>query len=219
MSKKRASTPPPTPAKKPKSSSKSVPTVRELAEKALKLAAKANKGIEKKAIDFAGNTTVGTTASALHFTAIAQGTTQNQRIGNSVYMSGMAINFYWFIAPAAITTRIRFVIFRDTQTVSDNVTFGWTTLMDNSSIMAMVNRGSFRNRFKIMYDKTETLNASDNYGNNHMKIYLPIKKTIEYNGTANTDIQKNGIYGLVISDDNTDQPAFNYYARMYYHDS
>jgi len=106
----------------------------------------------------------------------------------------------------------------DTQTVSDQTSLNWTDVFDNSSNLAMINRGSQRNRFKILYDQSAILDASEISGR-HTKIYFPINKTIEYNGSANTDIQKNGVYGLVLSDDNTNQPAFNYYSRIYFRDS
>ena len=220
MSTKRSSTstPPPT-NKRTKSDAKVLPSVRSIAEKALALAAKANRAVEKKAIDFNGNSLVGTTAVAFHFTAIAQGTAQNQRIGNSVYLTGMAINYYWLTSASAVATQCRFIVFMDTQTQSDDTAIAWTEVMDNSSILAMINRGSQRNRFKMLYDKHVFIDRATKYTDNNQKIYFPINKVIEYNSTASSDIQKNAVYGLCLSDDNTNQPAFNYYARMYFRDS
>lgn len=219
MSKRAAtSTPPPSNKRSRASSANTVPSVRSIAEKALALAAKANKSVEKKALDFSGSSTIGTTASALHFTAVAQGTAQNQRIGNSVYCTGLALNFLFVSHPSAAQSNIRFIIFHDTQTVSDQTSIAWTTVMDNASMWAMINRGSQRGRFKILMDKTCSLSPNSNYAENYMKNYIPINKTIEFNGTAATDIQKNGIYGLVLSDDNVNQPGFTYYSRLYFRD-
>lgn len=195
------------------------PSIRSIAEKALALAKTVNKSIEKKAIDFTGGTAVTTTATPFHFTAIAQGTAQNQRIGNSIYLTGMAINFNWYISASAAISHIRFVIFQDTQTQPDDTAIAWTELMDNAAILAMINRGSQRNRFKILYDQQSMLGQNSNEAEVFPKVYMPIKKTVEFNGTASSDIQKNGIYGLVISSEATDTPIFNYYARLYYHDA
>lgn len=193
-------------------------TTRSIAEKALLLASKANKSIERKTIDFSGSATVTSTASALHFTALAQGTAQNQRIGNSVYCTGMSINYYWTSHPTPAQTMARLVIYYDTQTLSDDTAHTWTEVMDSSSILAMVNRGSFRNRFKILHDKVVALSPATNYAESH-KTYIPFNKTVEYNGTANTDIQKNGIYGLILSTEPTNGAGFVYYARVYYNDA
>lgn len=219
MSKRAAtSTPPPSHKRARASSANTVPTVRSIAEKALALASKANKSVEKKAIDFVGSTSIGTTAVPLHFTAVAQGTAQNQRIGNSVYVTGLALNFLFVSHSSAPQSNVRFVVFHDTQTVSDTTSIGWTELMDNGSMWSMVNRGSQRGRFKILMDKTCSLSPATNYAENYMKNYIPINKTVEFNSTVATDIQKNAIYGLVISDDNTNQPGFTYYSRLYFRD-
>lgn len=193
-------------------------TTRSIAEKALLLASKANKSIERKTIDFTGSATVTSTASALHFTAIAQGTTQSQRIGNSVFCTGMAINYYWTSHPTPAQTMARLVIYYDTQTLSDDTAHTWTEVMDNASILAMVNRGSLRNRFKILHDKVVALSPATNYAETH-KVYIPFNKTVEYNGIANTEIQKNGIYGLLLSTEPTNGAGFVYYARVYYNDA
>lgn len=206
------------PAKRTRTIPRNVTTVRGIAEKALKIATAASRGIEKKAIDFNGSTAVGTTATQLHFTAISQGTTQLQRVGNQCYVTGMAINYYWYKHPSSVVTNIRFVVFMDTQTVSDVTGIPYTECLASTSILAMINRSTQLGRFKILHDSNAILDAS-HVGEVHKKIYLPVNKNVNYNGQANSDIQKNAIYGLVLSDDNTNQPAFNYYARVYFHDS
>ena len=42
---------------------------------------------------------------------------------------------------------------------------------------------------------------------------------IRYNGTADTDIQKGGLYILFISDQASDYPTCDYQTRLGYHDN
>jgi len=219
MAKRPAPTTPPPTTKRTRGTAGPKPSsVRDIAEKALKLAVAANKGIERKNVDFSGNSTIGTTATALHFTAVAQGAGGSQRVGNSIYVTGLAMNYYWYKHPTSTQVQIRLVIVMDTQTQSDDTALSWTEVFESSSIMSMVNKGSQKNRFKILYDKIGMIDTSD-FGQTHQKVFIPIKKQIDYNGSASSDIQRNGIYGLILSDENTNQPAFNYYSRLYFQDS
>lgn len=193
-------------------------TTREIATKALQLATKANKSIEHKTLDFTGSATVINTAQSLHFTACAQGTTQSQRVGNSIFVTGIALNYYWVSHPTPAQTMARFVVYYDTQTVGDSTSRTWTEVMDNASILAMVNRGSQRNRFKILHDKVVALSPATNYAETH-KVYIKFNKTVEFNGTGSGDIQKNGIYGILLSTEPTNGAGFVYYSRLYYNDA
>lgn len=194
-------------------------TAQVTADKALALARKIQRSQEKKALDFTGGAfTVGTTAVAGHLSIVGQGTAQNQRIGNSVYASAFAVNYYMYRHPTSVTVHMRFVIVMDSQTQGDDTSLAWTEVFDNASILAMKNRGSQRNRFTILYDKIHQMSASD-IGFVHQKIFIKLNKTIEWNGSQSSDIQKNGIYLLALSDDDTNKPAMDYYFRLYFTDS
>jgi len=192
-------------------------TVRSIAEKALALAKLSQAEIERKNSDIASNVTVGTTAGTIHITALTQGIAANNRIGQEVNVTGLAMNYYWYKHPSSVVTNIRFVIVQDTQTVSDATSVSWTDVFASSSNIAQITRTGMKGRFKILYDNSAILDASEISGR-HNRIFIPLKLKIQYNGTASTDIQKNALYGLVLSDDNTNQPAFNYFIRMYFTD-
>lgn len=193
-------------------------SVRKLAEKALELATKASKSIERKAADFLVTTNISSVGSSFHYTAIAQGTTTSQRVGNDIYVTGLGLNYYWTTNATPASMVVRFVVFMDTQQQSDDTSHDWLEVFQNSNIMAMVNRTGQKNRYKILYDKFHNLSTATNYSVGE-KVFIPINQTVEFNGTASGDIQKNGIFGLALSTELTNTAPFTCYSRTYYRDA
>jgi len=101
----------------------------------------------------------------------------------------------------------RVMIFQDKQQVGDSTPGVSTLLYDNTGNLGTISPLSelTKTRFKVLKDSTMLMD----YYNRTKQITWKIKLSgyIEYNGNATTDIQKNGIYMLVISDQPTYVPV------------
>lgn len=193
-------------------------SAKSIATTALKLVKKSMNKVEVKNTDFSSNFTQGTTPiiSPLHL--ITQGTSSVQRIGNKISAAGLSFRFYAYKHPSSIVNNIRVVIVQDTQQISDASTVSWLSVFSQTNVVALRNLDTERHRFKILFDKSYQFSAST-VGKPTTQHWIPIKTPLYYNGSANSDIQKNGIYVLTYGDDNTNQAAIYYYARIYFTDS
>lgn len=194
-------------------------TPMEVAQAALKTATyvKSLVNVERKFLDSNISNTTSSTGDIDHVSAIPQGDGQNAREGNSVKATFIGVRVQSFINPSATNTQLRYMLVCDNQTVSDS-----TPAIDD--ILESVNTRSFLDgarlgRFTVLLDKTVSLVASSSKGAIHREHNLPLNKHIRFNGTASTDIQKNGLYYLTLSDQPTNTPTVNTSIRLRYVDN
>ena len=83
----------------------------------------------------------------------------------------------------------------------------------SSSILNRDNMG----RFTILLDKQ--LNLTANTSAIMVKEMVPLNFHARYNGTASTDIEKNGVYLMLVSSDNTNQVGVVGVCRVAYYDN
>lgn len=191
---------------------------------AMEIAGKALSGVrhlkglvnaEKMKIDAVESATINTTGGVYQLSPIPQGDTDGSRHGNSVYARSIFGRLGLVKALAADTTFVRFMIFIDNQQTADT-TPTLTDVLESASVFAPLNNLTV-GRYSIKYDKLISMSAL--HDATHRKIFIPLKHHIRYNGTASTDIQKGGIYALVISDQPTNVPSFTYNLRLNYYDN
>lgn len=146
---------------------------------------------------------------------ISQGDGDSNRTGNSILLRNMLLRLRFLKHPSASTTICRIIIFQDKQQISDT-TPAVTNILASASVDAPLNLNA-SGRFKIMYNKTIVLTISSPLW--HKETYRKLYSHVRFNGTASSDIQKNGIYMLVITDQPTNVPDFTFYTRSGYHDN
>ena len=133
-------------------------------------------------------------AQVVHLTAIAQGDGQDGRTGNSVLLSYIKCNEFFV---ATVPTIVREILFQDMQQISDTTPSASDILEVSTDPMSYISKTT-AGRFKILEDKVYTL-ESGNKGlyrvARHTKTY---NHHVKYNGAATTDIQKGGIYRLIL---------------------
>lgn len=114
----------------------------------------------------------------------------------------------------------RIIIVRDTQQESDTAPTVTDLLVGGTSLVMSPYNRLYRNRFEVLMDKTYKTcpNASNSviYDNQYLK--LSSKRPIYYNGGAQTDIQKNGLYMFMLCDDAVYTPQAYVWWRMRYAD-
>lgn len=152
--------------------------------------------------------------------AIAQGDTDAGRTGNSLLLRNIYIRGSMNIN-AAVTgnTRITLALVKDTQQTSDATPAVSDIFQSSTDPDSLLATGQF-GRFKLLWRKTYCLTPVGG-GRNVINLhkYWKVYDHIRYNGSASTDIQKNGYYFVAISSENTNFPGINFNSRIGYRDN
>lgn len=166
------------------------------------------------------NTAVSVTASGVvtQLNAIAQGDTTSSRTGNSVLMKNLFGRMVVVAdASEANNSWVRIMIVKDKQQVGDTDP-GVTSILATSTPLSPLNRNT-AGRFQILYDKLINLSVLQGATIRTLKMNIPINCHARYNGTASSDIQKNGIYLVLVGNEVTTTPDCEYYFRLNYYDN
>lgn len=147
--------------------------------------------------------------------AIAAGTGVNQRVGENVQIKYLELHFqplYTNSVDTAVNENpsYRFFIVQDKQQISDT-TPDLTDLLDQPATPSLsLFNVSEQKRFRVIYDsgpQTVTfgvlaadMDSSISFpGKLNFTVKRNVSITTQFNGTASTDIQKNGIYFMIQS--------------------
>lgn len=157
---------------------------------------------------------VTNTGNVIHISAIAQGSNVSNRIGDSINVT--RIDFGVEIskstdAPGPITAGVvRFAIVQDKQQVPDTAPAAVDIWTSANPLTAFPNVAQ-QDRFRVLYMSPVmsiprmSLDTDTNVGiptaNNWVTGSVTCNITVEYNGTASTDQQKNGLYFVTLTDD------------------
>lgn len=171
---------------------------------------------EKHFRDFNSATSIDDSGQIFVFTTIAQGDDVGDRNGNSILVKGLFGRLSFDKHASATSTYIRVIFFREDQQVADTAP-GVTDVLETSAFDSALNLDT-RGRFKILKDMVVTLDSAKNT-NAFKKFNIVINKHMKFNGSANTDIQKGGLYMLMISNEATNTPTIGAKVRISYHDN
>lgn len=120
--------------------------------------------------------------------------------------------------PRGVLSRI--IVVRDTQQESDTAPAVTDLLVSGTSLVMSPYNRLYRNRFEVLMDKTYKTcpNASNTVIYDSQYLKLSSKRPIYYNGGAQTDIQKNGLYMFMLCDDAVYTPTAYVWWRMRFAD-
>lgn len=193
----------------------------ELAGKAW-TAAKYLKGlinVEFKKFDVDSST--ATSGAVVHFNGIAQGDSDQTRDGNSVLMKSLLVRGNIVTNGNATSTRCRVIFFIDKQQIGDTTPAQSDILdPDLNQMVAPLNNQTV-GRFTILSDKRYSLNLilAGASTSTEYSFFTRLQKHARFNGSAATDIQKNGVYMLFVHDQPTHTPTLHYSSRLKYVDN
>ncbi|AYP28695.1 MAG: coat protein [Circoviridae sp.] len=163
-----------------------------------------------------GNTTTSSTGTVTLLNGMAQNDTSSGRTGNSILMRNIFLRLGFQQHPSATSTTYRVMLVLDTQQVGDTSP-AISDILETVNVyapLATANTG----RFKIMKNWFfNTNNASNTF--KQLNLYKDVRFHTRYNGPANTDITKNGLYLVALSDQATNLPTFAYTWKVGYHDN
>lgn len=150
---------------------------------------------------------------------IAQGDTDQTRDGNSIKPLGIKFQVRLTNNATAVNTSVRVMVIKDLQQVADTAPTV-SEVLDTSIVgayAAPLNNNTV-GRFKVLSDKLISLNTVSKPQMDLMW-YQKLYGHIRYNGTSAADIQKGGIYLLIVSDQATNYPTFGFNTRLFYADN
>lgn len=172
---------------------------------------------EKHMTDFASTVSPSSSGGVISLCGVAQGDTRSARTGNCILLSSILFREVFTLNGSATSSTIRRIVFIDTQQVADtDPSVG--AVLESSSHLSPLNANSF-GRFKILNDEMITV---DNVGKRSCSTKHFIDKVqlhMRYNGANSTDIAKNGLYVLYISNEGTNTPAVDYSFRIGFYDN
>ena len=177
---------------------------------------------EAHAITIALSSYVTTATPVLnHLTAITQGADLANRLGDKIEMLKLNLRFQIIMNSSGLSTQwVRTIIFQDKQQAQDTTPTS-LLLMGTASpaateIPSYINRG----RFHIVDDfmlqcSTVAANGPLPAYRDYVRSYPASKftKCVSYNGTANSDINENGLYIMSWSSEVTNGPAVTWQAQ------
>lgn len=201
-----------------------------LAKKAL-----ARSKTEKKYVTIqTGSTAVGTAGTFHLLNAIIRGDANDERDGIDVYLKSLDIRMILKsdtdIDGAAA---LRYVVFLDMQSNGVAPTIAELFTVGSSNTLLHFNE-SYRHRFKILRDKTMTINPINSVINattnvvttgeaiKYHKRYIKVKQPVKYFDTDFGDIRDvttGALYILLVSNNSGNSPEINLHARVCFYDS
>lgn len=152
---------------------------------------------------------------------IAQGNDNGQRTGLSILAKYINIKMNFTKNPSTVADRIRIMLVRDTHQVPDTApTFG-DVIETSSGVsydVAPLNKLNV-GRFNVLYDKV--IMMDEDHVQRDVRIFRKWHKMhIRYNGTAATDVNKNGLFLMVVGGKTTPSgPTYNIHWRLKYYDN
>lgn len=152
-----------------------------------------------------------------HLTGIAQGDTAQTRDGNQIHVISAEVRGHVYAdAASSGVSVIRLILVRDKQQVADtNASF--TNVFGTSNVDVLPYHARIE-RFQILRDQTFTLPVTgERVKSFHWKVKLNLP--VHYNDIANTDIQKNGVYLMAVSNEPTNMPVLYYTSRIKFYDN
>lgn len=163
--------------------------------------------------------TISGTGYVYNLTGIAQGDGINQRTGNSILLRNLTYRLKFEInASVTVDTTIMMALVWDTQQVGDSAP-AITDIFASATPESLLATGTL-GRFKIILRKHILLTpASGGRPAIVMHNTLNLYKHIRYNGVNDTDIQKNGLYLVMVGSESTNLPTITGTVRIGYHDN
>lgn len=159
------------------------------------------------------------TSNVTQIIDVTQNDLDSGRTGNSILLRNIYFRGKLEINTAVTgNTRISLILFKDKQQQPDS-TPSVTDLLKSNDPDSMINL-STAGRFKILWRKTYALTPVSG-GRNVVDFskYWKVYDHVRYNGSASTDIQKNGYFLAIVTSEGTNFPSVSINTRIGYHDN
>jgi len=160
--------------------------------------------VEKKKLDTQITISPSNTLPSItHLTGIAQSNALNGRAGNSIKLNYLSIKALIQYAAGSVGTLTSMYVIQDTQQVSDTAPGVYDIFEAAAGSLGVLNAANV-GRFKILYKRKI---VQDGMNARSVETYKKLKFHVRYNGANTADIQKNGLYLIVLSSQPTTAAA------------
>lgn len=168
-------------------------------------------------------TNVTTTGTITHITAIAGGTGDNSRVGEDIRVKKIAIKGFFGSVAAGVTASpvyYRCYIVVDKQQQADT-TPSLTEIFNTSDPILQFPSPNFSERYRFLYvspimSNNSIIQGTQNQGVIDFTWSGDLK--VGFNGGNTTDIQKNGVYFIIQTNDGNNVVDFNGSSFVYFTD-
>lgn len=149
---------------------------------------------------------------------IAQGSGRSDRDGNRISPISLTIRYNWLGQAASTAEVYRIIVFRDKQQILAT-TPAVLDVLQSAGAISLYNE-DFLGRFKILYDQMWT-GANDANIRLSFVGLVKIRLTLPmvFAASASTDIVKNGLYIIAITNVASNAPTYVYSTRLSYYDN
>lgn len=177
----------------------------------------------KNAVISLNQTNFTSSGVVVHLTAIAQNTTVVTRIGEDITVKKISLRGKLSsVASSSGVTPVyyRFFLVKDKQQVNDTSPTISDIWSSTDPVLALPSL-SFEDRFSFLWVSPVQTHVGISSGNNtgHIENVWSGNIKVGYNGVNTTDIQKNGIYFGILTDDGNNVVDFTGEARVSFVDS
>ena len=155
-----------------------------------------------------------------HLTTLTQGDGPSGRTGNSILLKSFSANAYMYINASQTTnTRVMLALVFDKQQPEDASPTIANIFASDVTPNTLLNSSNL-GRFSVIWRRQFML-SSNAAGNNvkQFKIFKRFQTHVRWNGPAETDIQRNGLYLVMITSEPSMFPTINLETRLSYHDN
>jgi len=177
---------------------------------------------ETKYVDQQLSGSASTTPVLLLLSGIAQGDTGSTRDGNSVKVTSHTVKVGILQHTSAVTTRVRVIIFADTQNQSADPTAADVVSMSTSAL-TFPDLASKPGRFVVLKDVVEYMVIGTGKQAMHMEFHLNEMKNchLQFVGTGATVASVSGlaIYAYIYAAEATNTPTYYVASRLTYVDN
>jgi len=171
---------------------------------------------EKHFTDTSFSTAISNSGAITHLSAVAQGDTNATRTGNSIFSRMIFAQGVFTLNTSADEDTVRVIVFSDKQQIGDT-TPAVTDVLTSASINSPLNVTTL-GRFQILKEFRRTFtSAGVNRGT--YKFAIPMRHHVRYNGTASSDVQKGGLFVLLIASQPTNTLGHSAEWRLTFYDN
>lgn len=166
--------------------------------------------------DVSYTTPINNTGVLIPLTGLAEGNGEDDRTGNSILVKSVDMDGSVSMQ-GSNNTIIKMCLVMDTQQQADT-TPSFTDIYESASINSHLNKNTV-GRFSILWCKYYALNVGS-VQTTKVGFHHAMQEHVRYNGSTGTDIQKNGLYLAIISNQTgAASPFCELKTRVSYHDN
>jgi len=153
---------------------------------------------------------------------IGQGATVNQRVGQQIMAKRLKLRYSIYTNSSA-NQLARVLVVQWKKQVSDTSPTTAQLLENTGATQGALSdyafSSEFKENFRVLHDKTYALSGTSNGAPNVFReASIPLNSRISFNGSATSDIEKNGIWMLSISNQANSEPKIVFCNTLYYTD-